>query len=94
MSSRRLLVILKHLPDTSPFKVAYSEDWPLEHHLTTGVWNEIKAMRGDLWAFLGHERLAFKPVLPPSAARDVEAKRQQMRAGHDDVIAQIRGDKS
>jgi hypothetical protein len=84
-------VILKHLPDKSPFKVAYSEDWPLEHQLTTGVWNEIKAMRGDLWAYLGHERLPFKPVLTPSAAREKEQRLSVSRAAHDDVIAQLRG---
>lgn len=93
MSSRRLLLVLKHLPDDSPFKIAYLDDWPLEHHLTTGVWNEIKAMRADLWAFLGREHLSYKPVLPPSAERAKAEKRAVMRAVHDDVMAQLRGQK-
>jgi hypothetical protein len=98
MSSRRLLVLLKYLDDESPFKKAYFNDWPdqydwpLEHHLTTGVWNEIKAMRGDLWAFLGNERLSFKPALPPSAARKKADEEALARAAHDDVIAQLRGE--
>jgi hypothetical protein len=98
LSSRRLLVLLRYLPDDSPFKVAYFRDWPDEYdwpredHLTTGVWNEIKAMRGDLWAFLGKERLAFRPVLTPSAQREQDKKRQLQRAGHDSIIAQIGGE--
>jgi hypothetical protein len=93
MSSRRLLILIKHLPEDSAFKVAYRDDWPLRDHLTTGVWNEIKAMRGDLWAFLGQERLTFKPVLPPSSERERAQNQAESRKAHDDVIAQLKGEK-
>lgn len=86
------MILLQHLPEDSAFKVAHSDgDWPLQAQLATGAWNEIKAMRGDLWAFLGHEKLAFKPILTPSAERDQKARRAQMRAMHDEMIAQMRG---
>lgn len=94
MSSRRLLLLLRYLPDDSPFKIAYRDgDWPLQDHLTTGVWNEIKAMRGDLWAFLGKERLPFRPILPPSTERAEAEKLKASRAAHDNLIAQLRGER-
>jgi hypothetical protein len=92
ISSRRLLVLIQHLPESSAFKTAYRDgDWSLQSTLTTGMWNEIKAMRGDLWAFLGHEHLSFHPVLPPSALQQQEEKRAQVRAAHDGIMAQLRG---
>jgi hypothetical protein len=98
MSSRRLLILLRFLDDESPFKQAYfadfpeQYDWPRDHQLSTLTLNEIKAMRGDLWAYLGNERLTYKPVLSPSAQREVDEKRQAMRAGHDSIIAQLGGE--
>ncbi len=87
-----MLALIRHLPPDSAFKTACSDyDWPLQAHLATGTWNEIKAMRGDLWALIGQSRMTFKPILPPSAERAQEAKRAQIRAAHDDVIAQLRG---
>lgn len=53
--------------------------------------NEIKAMRGDLWALIGHEQMAYKPILPPSSQRLEEAKRAETRAVHDQIVAQMRG---
>lgn len=92
ISDRRLLVLLRYLPEDSAFKSVMREhDWPLQEHLQTGTLNEIKAMRGDLWALLGHELLPFNPVLPPSSKRARDAKRAMVRAVHDDVIAQLRG---
>ena len=97
LSSRRLLILLRYLKNDSPFKEAYLRDfpeqydWPLEDLLTTGMWNEIKAMRSDLWAFLGQEHLPFKPVLPPSAARQKTEQESAARAAHDDLIAQLGG---
>lgn len=91
MSSRRLLILLEHLPDDSAFKMALNQDWPRTDQLATGMWNEIKAMRGDLWAFLGHEHLPFRPVLSPAAQRDQDTKQARYRAAHDEVIAQLRG---
>lgn len=92
MSTRRLWILLKNLPGDSAFKTAHPEgNWTLEAEVTTGAWNEIKAMRGDLWAFLRNEALPFHPVLSPSARRQQEAKRQQMRAMHDEIVAQAGG---
>jgi hypothetical protein len=94
MSSRRLLILIRHLPDDSAFKLAFFDDWPRKDYLTTGVWNEIKAMRGDLYAILDKSHMSFRPVLPPSAQREQDEKRNLMRAGHDSIIAQIGGEKS
>jgi hypothetical protein len=92
MSSRRLLLLIQRLPEDGAFKSACRDyDWRIDAHLTTGVWNEIKALRGDLWAFLGQESFTYKPVLPPSAVAEQEAKAQLMRDMHDDVVAQLRG---
>lgn len=97
MSSRRLLVVLENLSDKSPFKKAFFRDfpdqfdWPREDHLRTGLWNEIKAMRGDLWAFLGNEQMPFKPVLPPSGRREADKQIQDARKHHDRLIAQLGG---
>jgi hypothetical protein len=85
-------VLIRHLPRDSAFKLAASDyDWPLEAHLATGAWNEIKAMRGDLWALIGGDRLPFKPVLAPSTERKQQAKREVVRAMHDETMAQLRG---
>lgn len=89
MSSRRLLALLKHLPEKS-FQLPDS-DWPLSQHLAAGQWNETKAMRADLWAFLGNERLSYQPVLPPSAQRARDEEYAAARAGHDFIIAQLGG---
>ena len=94
MSSRRLLILLEHLPEDSAFKIAYREgDWPLQSQLATGTLNEIKAMRSDLYALIGKEHFAFKPILSPSAQRAKDAKTARIRAVHDEVIAQLRGGK-
>ena len=85
-------MLIKNLPRDSAFQIAASGfDWPLEAHLAAGAWNEIQAMRGDLWALIGHERMSFKPVLPPSAERAQTEKRSQIRAAHDEVMAQLHG---
>lgn len=91
MSSRRLLVILRHLPDDSPFKMAYNDDWPLSTRVAVGQWNETQAMRGDLWALIGQEAFSYRPILWPSAAREQEENRQQVRAAHDEILGQLRG---
>jgi hypothetical protein len=100
MSSRRLLLLIKRLPEDGAFKTAWNErlpedgaawNWPLLAQLTAGAWNEIKAMRGDLWAFLGQETLTYKPVLQPSAVLEQEAETKAMRDMHDETMAQLRG---
>jgi len=92
MSSRRLLVLLKHLPDDSAFKRAIS-DWPLQAQLSVGTWNEIKAMRGDLWAFLGHERMPFKPILSPAAIKQRREEVKRSRDLHDSIISRLKGER-
>jgi len=92
MSSRRLLVLLKHLPDDSAFKRA-AADWPLNAQLSAGMWNEIKAMRGDLWAFLGHERMPYKPVLSPAALEQKRREVKKSRELHDSIVARLKGER-
>lgn len=91
MSSRRLLALIKRLPHDGAFKTALSDDWPLQAQLTTGVWNEIKAMRSDLYALIAQEKMTYKPVLPPSAQREQAEKRSKIRSAHDETLAQLRG---
>jgi hypothetical protein len=92
MSSRRLLALIKRLPEDGAFKTAFNDyDWPLQAHLASGAWNEIKALRSDIWAFIGREHLSYKPILPPSAEQAQAQKRAEARAAHDDLMAQLRG---
>lgn len=70
-----------------------AQDWPLWGHLLARVVNELQGMRGDLWALIARESFTFKPLLPPSAERAQQAKRDQVRAAHDDMMAQLRGQK-
>jgi len=97
MSSRRLLILLRYLPNTSPFKVAYfadfpeEYDWPLEQQLSAWTLNAINAFRSDVWTLSGQGGLTYQAVLSPSAQREQDEKCQQMREGHDSIIAQIGG---
>ncbi|MEZ0366812.1 hypothetical protein ACAG26_24365 [Mycobacterium sp. pUA109] len=93
MSDRRLLALINALPEDSAYKTARREDWGLAEQISTGVLNELKAMRGDLWALIGHERLPFKPVLTPGAQRQQRAKRDAIRAVHDDISDRLHGRK-
>lgn len=87
-----MTILIEKLPEDSPFKLAWnSRDWPQTVEASVGVWNEIKAMRGDLWALIGNEQLPFSPVLRPSEQQVEGQKLDGMRAGHDTITAQIRG---
>ena len=89
VSSRTVINRVENLSDTSSFRLA--QDWRLTDHLLAAIVNEIKAMRGDLWALLGKEQMTYKPILPPSSVRIEEAKRAETRAVHDQIVAQMRG---
>lgn len=67
------------------FAAFFDWDWPLQAQLTGGLWNEVKALRS--LAF--HD--PYKPVLSPSAQRQRDAKQTAIRAAHDDVMSQLRG---
>lgn len=79
-----MLALIKHLPDESAFKTAV--DWPLPGHLSAAMVNSINALRSEM--FPG---TPYKPILPPSAEREQNAKRAQVRAAHDDLMNQMRG---
>lgn len=86
------MALIKHLPPESAFKKAFADyDWPLLEQLVTGMWNETKAMRGDLYALIAKETWSYKPILPPSAERQQAEKRAKARSAHDDTMAQLRG---
>lgn len=92
VSSRRVLACVRGLAPTSAFRTAASDyDWPLDAQLMTGMWNEVKAMRSDLYALIDKQTMPFRPVLSPSAERAERADRAEMRALHDDLIRQLRG---
>lgn len=85
-------LLIEKLPEDSPFKLAWNErDWPQPVEASVGVWNEIKAMRGDLWALLKDEYLPFVPVLKPSEQRVEDDQLDVMREGHDSITSLLRG---
>lgn len=88
MSSRRLLVLLQHLPEESAFKTALRDgEWPRQDVLLAALYNELHAMRGDGYG----EGFSYRPVLSPSMERAKNEKRSIVREAHDNVIAQLRG---
>jgi hypothetical protein len=89
LSSRTVLSLVSQLSEQSSFRLAH--DWPLQGHLMAALINEIRAMRGDLWALIGKEQMTYKPLLPPSSQRLEDAKRAETRAVHDQIVAQMRG---
>jgi hypothetical protein len=94
MSSRRLFALIKHLPDDSAFKTAARDgDWKPEIQLAAAMVNAAMGIRSDLYAILDKSSFKFKPILSPSVERAQAEKRAAIRAGHDDVIAQLRGTK-
>lgn len=86
MSSRRLLVLVRHLPEESVTKRAMAQDpWPLMTHLLVTVVNEQRLARADYAAAHGERT---KPTLIPrpgetSAAQD----RAQVRDIHDALLS-------
>lgn len=87
ISDRRLIILIRHLPDDSATKKAMRDgDWGLTEHLAAGVWNEVKALRADL------THAQYRPVLPPSAAAAEEKRIAASRAGHDALMAVLRGE--
>jgi hypothetical protein len=90
MSSRRLLVLIERLPEKGAFKTAIRDgEWTLQEQLLTAVFNQIHAMRGDAYG----EGFLFRPILSPSMQRQKDDELAAARAAHDDVIAQLRGEK-
>lgn len=89
MSSRRLWILLQHLPEDSAFKTALRDgDWTLKELLLTAVFNQIHAMRGDGYG----EGFVYEPILSPEMQRHKDTKRAGIRAAHDDVLDQLRGE--
>jgi hypothetical protein len=86
-----MLLLIRNLPSDSAFQAAYRDDWALQEQLSTGILNEIKAMRGDLWALIGHQHLPFKPVLPPGSERAQAARTRIVRTAHDELVKMMRG---
>jgi len=83
LSSRRLLIVLRNLPDDSSFKNAMREDWSEDKYIQVGILNEARLMRADNAAF---EQVEMEPMLIKSPKQqeaeqaDAEAK-LALRAG-------------
>lgn len=86
MSSRRLVLLVKHLPDDSATKRAMAEDpWPLMTHLLVSVVNEQRLARADYAAAHG-ERV--KPhLIPRPSDMSAEAERVQAHNLHDALMS-------
>lgn len=84
LSSRRLLAVLKHLPDDSAFRLAYREDWSEDKYITVGILNELRIMRSDNSVLAGGDPL--EPVLVKSPAQQLadqfdSEQKQAIRGG-------------
>lgn len=84
MSSRRLLALIKHLPDESATKTAAREgDWSDDRYLSAATVNEIRLMRADLagiFAGGGDEPQLFRSPAQEKAIADRERERESLRA--------------
>lgn len=73
LSSRRVLAVLKHLPDDSTFKVAYREDWSQERYIQVAILNELRIMRSDNAVLQGRDPIDHQIVKsPPQQLADQE----------------------
>ena len=63
LSSRKLLVLLEHLPDTSEFKTAAERggDWTIHQHMQKVIANELLYLRAGYHAVHGGE--SYTPTL-------------------------------
>lgn len=91
LSSRRLMVLLVGLRETSQFKTMYRDDWDDGKYLLASILNEIRIMRADNVAIHSSEKM--EPVLmkSPSQCRlelDKEKNSASMRGG---ILAQLHG---
>lgn len=92
MSSRRLLVLLDHLPEDSAFKTAIREgDWSFEQYISVGILNEIRLLRTDQAAINGHKMDSALIESPAQMERKQEIGRRNeaLRAG---ILAQLNGE--
>src|SRR6185312_9904150 len=91
LSSRRLLVVLRRLPEDSEFKTALRDgDWDSETYIKAGILNELRIARVDNAAMNGHK---MEPVLLRSPRQIVEDDqiRQAREAARDRIRAQLHG---
>lgn len=86
MSSRRLVILVKHLPDDSATKRAMAEDpWPLMTHLLVSVVNEQRLARAD-YATVHGERVK-PPLIPRPNDQLVEDERATAHNLHDALMS-------
>lgn len=90
LSSRKLLVILKTMPEDSEFKNAFREDWSEDKYIQTGIVNELRLMRGDNAVYNHHEMV---PVLLKSPRQQLaeEIDSEQKLAVRAGIMAQLHG---
>lgn len=94
MSDRRLLNLLQGLPERSALKTALRDgDWPFDLYIIVAILNELRALRADLRAMIGGEDMPYDPVLSPRQRADSDDWRRSAKSVHEDVIAQLRGEK-
>lgn len=86
MSSRRLVILVKHLPDDSATKRAMAEDpWPLMTHLLVSVVNEQRLARADYAAAHGE---SVKPhLIPRPTETPAVDERAQAHNMHDALMS-------
>lgn len=87
LSSRRLVVLVRHLTEESATKRAMGDGWSMTDHLLVSVVNEQRLARADYAAAHGE---SVKPTLIPRPGElSAEEQRQQSRDVHDALMSMV-----
>lgn len=93
MSSRRLLVLLRFLPDDSEFKKALRDgDWSHQQYLDAGLLNEIRLLRVDQAALSG-QSMDYSLLESPAQIEQRERDAERYRNVRTDILRQLHGGK-
>lgn len=88
MTSRRLVLLVRHLPDDTATKRAMASDpWPFWIHLLVSVINEQRVARADYAAAHG-QRVTPQLIPRPGELEPAEA-REQSRNMHDALLSMV-----
>lgn len=91
LSSRRLLVLLVGLKDTSLFKTMYRDDWSDERYMLASILNEIRILRADNVAIHSSQKMEPFLLKSPSQQRFELDKEDEAVAIRSGIMAQLHG---
>jgi hypothetical protein len=88
LSSRRLILLVKHLPDESATKRAMADDpWPASLHMLVSLFNELRVYRMEFIKANGSD--AKLPLIPRPSEMSVSQEREQSRNVHDALLSMM-----